>query len=339
MTPHTQTIARAAAKALFPFCSEHQLQREIAIIATAIEEGRKSDLPLLYAIGDEACPGSDPLNVVGGSLAFNKQKLGKIRLMVVHALRDRGLSFFNRSTIPPAPVLGAEGKVGETPTEHDMELVTVNAALLRLFKGEYRNSGDRHNDSLFVRDHLLLWHAQSTRLAEVEKELRGQFSPNGALARENEDLRRRLLAAEEVQQALATRSTLAEQKLAEVGVERDNFKRVIEEHAKGNVTFHGIIGPHPAERENADLRAQLQTANEELARVRETLHPKLRESQERVRALESALTVAKGALEGYLPLAFSHPHLVPQSVVDAIMQLRALLAKPDGASAGTEGEA
>lgn len=34
------------------------------------------------------------------------------------------------------------------------ESIASNAALLRLFKGQYRNSGDRHSDSLFVRDYI-----------------------------------------------------------------------------------------------------------------------------------------------------------------------------------------
>jgi hypothetical protein len=150
--------------------------------------------------------------------------------------------------------------------------------------------------------------------------------------------------------AAKDRATQAEQKLAEVGVERDNFKRVIEEHAKGNVTFHGIIGPHPAERENAALRAQLQTANEELARVRETLHPKLRESQERVRALSSGLTAAKGALEtlrkreSVLVDAMAEVKATSDgkstqpiaSIVSGCITELALLAKPDGASANKE---
>ena len=32
------------------------------------------------------------------------------------------------------------------------ERISANAALLRLFKNEYRESSDRHSDALFVRD-------------------------------------------------------------------------------------------------------------------------------------------------------------------------------------------
>jgi hypothetical protein len=50
--------------------------------------------------------------------------------------------------------------------EVDGEVIAVNAALLRLFKGEYRDSGDRHSDSLFARDFIA--HLQS-QLDECRK--------------------------------------------------------------------------------------------------------------------------------------------------------------------------
>ena len=34
------------------------------------------------------------------------------------------------------------------------EEIALNAAMLRLFKGEYRDSGDRHSDALFVKEGL-----------------------------------------------------------------------------------------------------------------------------------------------------------------------------------------
>ena len=51
-----------------------------------------------------------------------------------------------------------------TPAEDFGERLAVNAASVRLFKGEYRNSGDRHNDAVLVRDHLGVQHDQILEL-------------------------------------------------------------------------------------------------------------------------------------------------------------------------------
>ena len=39
--------------------------------------------------------------------------------------------------------------MSETP-----DRITANAAVLRLFKNEYRESGDRHSDALYLRDYF-----------------------------------------------------------------------------------------------------------------------------------------------------------------------------------------
>ncbi len=42
--------------------------------------------------------------------------------------------------------------------------IAANAALLRLFKNEYRESSDRHSDSLFARDYLATLEAEIVKL-------------------------------------------------------------------------------------------------------------------------------------------------------------------------------
>lgn len=44
------------------------------------------------------------------------------------------------------------------------EIIAVNAALLRLFKGEYRDSGKRHSDALFAKDNFEVACAEVDRL-------------------------------------------------------------------------------------------------------------------------------------------------------------------------------
>ncbi len=42
--------------------------------------------------------------------------------------------------------------------------IAANAALLRLFKNQYRESSDRHSDALFVRDHFDVLEAENVKL-------------------------------------------------------------------------------------------------------------------------------------------------------------------------------
>ncbi len=52
----------------------------------------------------------------------------------------------------------------------DGERIAAKAALLRLFKGEYRESSDRHSDSLLAKDYMEVLEAALTQLAgEVER--------------------------------------------------------------------------------------------------------------------------------------------------------------------------
>jgi hypothetical protein len=44
------------------------------------------------------------------------------------------------------------------------ERIAANAALLRLFKNEYRESADRHSDVLFVRDYFGTFEMQTAKL-------------------------------------------------------------------------------------------------------------------------------------------------------------------------------
>ena len=55
-------------------------------------------------------------------------------------------------TTPNQPPSAAT--VGQEASEETGERIALNAAMLRLFKGEYGNSGDRHSDALFVKDGL-----------------------------------------------------------------------------------------------------------------------------------------------------------------------------------------
>jgi hypothetical protein len=61
-----------------------------------------------------------------------------------------------------------------TEQEETGDRIARNAAMLRLFKNEYRDSGDRHSDALFVKEGLELKDAELTalrqRLAAVERE-------------------------------------------------------------------------------------------------------------------------------------------------------------------------
>jgi len=67
------------------------------------------------------------------------------------------------SSAPPAPDAG-------TPSER----IVANAALLRLFKNEYHNSGDRHSDAMFARDYIAQLETElNAARAEVEKERHG----------------------------------------------------------------------------------------------------------------------------------------------------------------------
>jgi hypothetical protein len=68
------------------------------------------------------------------------------------------------------------------------ERIALNAAALRLFKGEYRDSGDRHSDALFVREGLAVALEQVDRLratvAHLEQEnaaMRGALEWNDGL--------------------------------------------------------------------------------------------------------------------------------------------------------------
>lgn len=54
-------------------------------------------------------------------------------------------------TIPTQPIPTASAIA-----RADGDLIALNAAALRLFKGQYRDSGDRHSDALFVREGLVL---------------------------------------------------------------------------------------------------------------------------------------------------------------------------------------
>lgn len=44
------------------------------------------------------------------------------------------------------------------------ERIALNAAMLRLFKGQYRDPGDRHSDALFVQDGLVVTQEEVDRL-------------------------------------------------------------------------------------------------------------------------------------------------------------------------------
>ena len=48
--------------------------------------------------------------------------------------------------------------------EESGERIALNAAALRLFKSEYRDSGDRHSDAIFVREGILNQQEEITRL-------------------------------------------------------------------------------------------------------------------------------------------------------------------------------
>jgi hypothetical protein len=64
----------------------------------------------------------------------------------------------------------------------DGEIIAVNAALLRLFKGEYRDSGDRHSDSLLARDFIAHLQSQLDDLkAFVQKDVqeKGEYGRCG----------------------------------------------------------------------------------------------------------------------------------------------------------------
>src|SRR5580658_6256758 len=56
--------------------------------------------------------------------------------------------------------------------ESEGERIALNAAMLRLFKGQYRNSVDRHSDALFVKDGLEMALAANASLTLDVKRLR-----------------------------------------------------------------------------------------------------------------------------------------------------------------------
>lgn len=64
---------------------------------------------------------------------------------------------------------------GKTVTISTERIVT-NAAALRLFRGEYRNSGDRHNDALIVRERLEQLEEDLTVSAAKVKELEADIA-------------------------------------------------------------------------------------------------------------------------------------------------------------------
>ena len=57
-------------------------------------------------------------------------------------------------TAPDPKASGAEVTIEDHALTDTGERIALNAACLRLFKGEYHDSGDRHSDALFVRDGL-----------------------------------------------------------------------------------------------------------------------------------------------------------------------------------------
>lgn len=51
------------------------------------------------------------------------------------------------------------------------ERIAANAALLRLFKNEYRESSDRHSDALLVREYVDALLADKARLAKAANDV------------------------------------------------------------------------------------------------------------------------------------------------------------------------
>jgi hypothetical protein len=85
----------------------------------------------------------------------------------------------------------------------DGEIIAVNAALLRLFKGEYRDSGDRHSDSLLARDFIA--HLQS-QLDECRKENKFLVADYRRVQKQKLKVERELcheIAARKIRQQLA----------------------------------------------------------------------------------------------------------------------------------------
>lgn len=50
---------------------------------------------------------------------------------------------------------------------NDDQRILANAALLRLFKNEYRESGDRHSDALYVREYVQELEQRAQRAEEA----------------------------------------------------------------------------------------------------------------------------------------------------------------------------
>jgi len=66
-------------------------------------------------------------------------------------------------------------KKTSTPRTDD-DRIAANAALLRLFKNQYRESSDRHSDALFARDYVGTLERELTQAQETIRELREQIA-------------------------------------------------------------------------------------------------------------------------------------------------------------------
>jgi hypothetical protein len=90
---------------------------------------------------------------------------------------------------------GKSEELGHKASEAIGERIALNAAMLRLFKGEYRDSGDRHSDALFVKDGL---EAALIETANLRRELE-------AATKERDDALKELRPVEKYVQTLTNR--------------------------------------------------------------------------------------------------------------------------------------
>lgn len=128
----------------------------------------------------------------------------------------------------PQPTPAQPDAATPTPrTDADGERVVANACLLRLFRNEYRESSDRHNDALYAKDYVT---ELDRELATAIARLATEKYEHAATLRQRDEFHAQLKAAEKTVAEIRTKFDAhlllpAEQGYAHLRAERDEACR------------------------------------------------------------------------------------------------------------------
>lgn len=149
-----------------------------------------------------------------------------------------------------------ENQPSETPVPTEAKIdfekvgesISANAALLRLFKGHYRNSGDRHSDSLFVRDYISSLEdvaqarmaQQNERIAELEAKFDRCASQAGRAIIDRNEARAQRGANEESVRFLKQERDALRAQLAERDKEIERLRSALAFEQRSVTTWNGL---------------------------------------------------------------------------------------------------